>query len=539
MIIKKNLALGKIKRILELLIWLLPLFWISESNAATVRLKIIDSQTGKTVPARVLVTDQSGNSFVPDNSVTLQIGREIWFMCPGVSEIHTTSGNLILRVERGKEYERLKRELHLQGKGNEEVEIVLKRWIHMAELGYASAENHLHRNAADVSAMCAAEDLSLGTSLQWWNDPRFEVPVGDGNCRVLQFDGINTPVSVFDVEIEEAWGALYIINLPHPFPFNGDKGMPNLAGAVYGREKGALNCYQSGWSREVLVDALLGYVDIVNVCNNNFHMHRYQPRSGYSNLLNVEGLPVYPDSPEGMMRMNTDTYYRLLNCGLKLAAGAGSATGAKECPAGYNRAYIRSGPGDSIRQVYQNWKDGRNFVTNGPMLFLSSSEGLQPGDSLIFSGTRSVNLWVKAISDSPLEKVEIVVNGKVVHSFRAMGALSFEKNCRVSLSGSSWVCARCTDRDTLLDDRELEAYRSPRVNLYQDPNRLRYAHTSPIYFYAGGEGIAVPQSVNEGLNMIRAFREFAGENASNEYRESILKATDRAMEILINRLKED
>ena len=35
-----------------------------------------------------------------------------------------------------------------------------------------------------------------------------------------------------------------------------------------------------------------------------------------------------PNTPEGMMRMNTDTYYRLLNCGLRLAAGAGSATGA-------------------------------------------------------------------------------------------------------------------------------------------------------------------------------------------------------------------
>jgi len=509
------------------------------SEASTVRLKIVDAATGKTTPARVLVKDFSGNSFVPDSSVTLQIGQETWFMCSGAAEIHTTSGHLLLRVERGKEYERLKRELHLQDNGTEEIEIVLKRWIHMAGLGYASAENHLHRNAWDVTAMCAAEDLTLGTSLQWWNEPRFEVPSGNGNLRILKFDGVNTPVSVYDVEIEEAWGALYIINLPHPFPFSGDRQMPNLIGAEYGREYGALNCYQSGWSREVLIDALLGYVDVVNVCNNNFHMHRYQPRSRYSNLLNVDGLPVYPDTPEGMMQMNTDTYYRLLNCGLRLAAGAGSATGAKECPVGYNRAYIRCDPDDSIQQLYQHWRAGQNFVTNGPMLFLSSSEGLQPGDSLNFSGMKTVNLHIEAVSDSPLDRVEIIVNGEVVESFQAMGCLHFERNFRVTLSGSSWICARCTDTDMWLKDQELESYRSPRVHLNQDPTRLRYAHTSPIYLYEEGKGIAVQKSVIEGLKMIDAFRDFAGENASPEYRETILQATDRAKEILISRLKED
>lgn len=510
-----------------------------ESNAITLKLKIVDEQTGTIVPARVLIKDSSGHSLVPVNAVTLQVGQETWFMCPGISEIHATSGHLLLRVERGKEYLRIKKELHLEGSNTEDLNVMLQRWIHMAGLGYVSAENHLHQNAGDVAAMCATEDLALGTSLQWWNYPRFEVPEGEGNLRVLQFGGISIPVSVYDVEMEEAWGALYIINLPGPFPFKENKQMPNLPGAVYGRKQGALNCYQAGWSREVLVDALLGYVDVVNVCNNNFHMHRFQPRSRYSNLLDVEGLPTYPDSPEGMMQMNTDTYYRLLNCGIRLAAGAGSATGAKETPAGFNRAYIRSDLDEGIQQVYQNWKAGRNFVTNGPMLFLSTSEGLKPGDSLNFKGTKTVSLHVEAVSDSPLDLVEIVVNGKVVGSFPAGGEHRFEKDFNVSLSESSWVCARCTDTDILLDDNELESYRSQRVHLNQEPNRLRYAHTSPIYFYNEGKGIAIGKSVNEGLKMIAAFREFVGENASSEYLVTILQAADKATKILMNRLKDE
>ena len=73
-----------------------------------------------------------------------------------------------------------------------------------------------------------------------------------------------------------------------------------------------------------MIDALLGYVDVVNVCNNNFHRHKYQPRKRYSNLLNVDGFPEYPNTPKGMIQMNCETYYRLLNCGLRLAAGAGA-----------------------------------------------------------------------------------------------------------------------------------------------------------------------------------------------------------------------
>jgi hypothetical protein len=237
-----------------------------------------------------------------------------------------------------------------------------------------------------------------------------------------------------------------------------------------------------------------------------------------------------------MMQMNTDTYYRLLNCGLKLAAGAGSATGAKETPVGYNRAYIRSAPGDGIDEVLGHWKAGRNFVTNGPMLFFSSGEGLEPGDSLLFDGKLEKTFRVKAISDSPLDLIEIVVNGNVVRSFQAGGVTNYSEEVTLVLDESSWVCARCTDRDILLDDEELEAYRGPRITLYQDPNRLRFAHTSPIYFIKGGVGIAVEASIREGLAMLEKFREFAGEKAAPEFRDEILEATDRARILLEDRL---
>ena len=520
------------------LIGLLLLLSAVKAGVKNFKIITIDSETGKEIPARVLIQDNNGKSFVPENSITLRIGKEVWFMNPGNSELSITSRKVIIRAERGKEYDRVKREYDLSEKSSKEIKIDLKRWINMKSLGYLSSENHIHHSAENAAAMCAAEDLDFGTSLQWWNRPRFGVPEGEGNIRELKFGKITTPVTVYDVEVEDAWGALYLIGLSNPFPFLNDKSMPNIIAAEYGREHSALNCYQGGWSREVLIDALLGYVDVVNVCNNNFQMHRYQPRSQYSNLLNIKGFPIYPNTPEGMMQMNTDTYYRLLNCGLKLAAGAGSASGAKETPVGYNRVYVRTSPGKGLKGFLNAWKEGKNFVTNGPMLFLSTSEGLKPGDSLNLTSSKNISLNIKAVSDSPLGKIEIIKNGDIVKNFSlGKNQKTFTGSCELNISKSCWICARVTDTDMLLSDKELEKYKSPRVKLFQDPNRLRYAHTSPIYFYVNGKGIAVKKSVAVGLKMTDAFRDFTLKNAGENYRKTILKAVDKAKNILRKKLE--
>ena len=378
------------------------------------------------------------------------------------------------------------------------------------------------------------EDLNFGSVLQWWNSPRFTVENTGTHIRNLQFGKATIPTTIYDIEIEKDWGALYILNNPRPFSLPVDSDTPNLIAAQYGRKIGTINCYQAGWSREVLLDALLGYVDVVNVCNNNFHMHRFQPRSRYSNLLEVDGFPSYPDTPEGMMKMNTDTYYRLLNCGLKLAAGAGSATGAKQVPAGYNRAYVRCSPNGSITEYLAGLKRGQNFVTNGPMLFFKSIDGLQPGDSIHISGdSQAIEFEIEVMSDSPLHSVEIIKNGKVIKQFQLEGGQnSLKGQIGIEISESSWLCARCTDQDMLLSDDELEKYRSPRVKLNQDPSRLRFAHTSPIYIYINKKNISEPQSLSEAQKMLDAFEIFAKENVGSNFYQKMMESIQKARIVL-------
>ena len=316
---------------------------LSADGEGVLEITVIDAASGGAVAARMRVRDEAGSDCVPADAVVVPIGGDKWFVGYGTIRLRVRSGQVSIRVERGTEYEPVKQSVTVEAGGVVKERIALRRWINMRQRGYVSGDNHLHVSVDKLPAMLAAEDLDFGTMLSWWNGPKLEVPVGREPVRSLEFGGEIIPTSIFDAEIEYAWGAVYIVGLPKPMALASDAGRANLAFVRAAHKQGALVCYQAGWSPEVLVDALAGYVDVVNVCNNNFHRHSFQPRKRYSNLLEVEGLPEYPNTAEGMLRMNNETYYRLLNCGLRLAAGAGSATGAKATPVGYNRAYVRAG----------------------------------------------------------------------------------------------------------------------------------------------------------------------------------------------------
>lgn len=174
------------------------------------------------------------------------------------------------------------------------------------------------------------------------------------------------------------------------------------------------------------------------------------------------------------------------------------------------------------------------------MLFLSTLSGLQPGDSLLVSGEKKkITMDIKAISDSPLQTVEIVINGHIAKSFPLNGIQKrFEGRTELEMERSSWICARCTDRDLLLNNNELALYESPPKRLNQIPSRLRYAHTSPIYIHMNDKKVAVEKSVEEGKKIIMAFKKFASQNAAEEHQKTILEAIRQA-EINLTILKMD
>ncbi len=500
---------------------------------AGIRYEIRDREARRRMPARVRIRNTHGKDHVPEGAVVVPIAHDQWFASPSIATLAVPAGEVSVRIERGPEYRPVKTTFVAEAGTIHDKVFELERWINLESLGYTSGENHLHIEPKPLAAMLAAEDLNFGTSLTWWNGQRVVAPPGKGFIRDLVFDGVVTPTSVYDGEIEHAWGAVYIVGQPKLIGKDYDGARANLPIVRKSHEAGALVCYQGGWSREVLVNALLGYVDVVNVCNNNFHRHMYQPRKHYSNLLGVEGFPDYPNTPEGMIRLNEETYYRLLNCGLRLAAGAGSATGAKTTPVGFNRAYVRAGSNPTLPEFLEAWRRGRNFVTNGPMIFMETGNGRKPGDEIAFGKEGGeVRIVVRVASDVPLKSVEVVANGRVIHEHvvtRDTDRHHVELETRYTCTRGTWLAARCRAVDDLLTDQELAEYHMP-SSRSKEPNRLRFGHTSPIYVTVDGRGPRVKESLDEARRMLDAFERFARQRASEEYRHEILEGVELARE---------
>jgi hypothetical protein len=185
--------------------------------------------------------------------------------------------------------------------------------------------------------------------------------------------------------------------------------------------------------------------------------------------------------------------------------------------------------------VLAAWRQGRNFVTNGPMLFLEAGD-LAPGDVADYPQPgKELHVRVQAISNEPLETLELVANGEVV----ARARLDADQRDAVlshtlRIGESTWVAARCSDREMLLSDEELQRYRRRPGQPKEEPCRLRFAHTSPIYLTVAGAPVRVARSVDEARRALEAFERFAKEKAGEHYRDELL----RQIEVARSRLRE-
>ena len=93
---------------------------------------------------------------------------------------------------------------------------------------------------------------------------------------------------------------------------------------------------------------------------------------------------------------------------------------------------------------------GKVMVTDGPILFFEATP----------AGAK-VNVAVEAHAREPIDPIEIVANGEVVHRFTPEGNVKdFEAKAAVDRGNHSWIAARCS---------------------LKHDGAIRFAHSSPVY----------------------------------------------------------
>src|SRR5438477_7294879 len=137
--------------------------------------------------------------------------------------------------------------------------------------------------------------------------------------------------------------------------------------------------------------------------------------------------------------------YRLLNCGFRLAISAGTdsfTNVADHYTVGGSRVYVHSGRDLNYEEWVAAYKRGRSFASNGPTITLTV-DGKEPGDEIRFPARSTQKVRVRSTLHTavPVEKFEIVVNGKVVRTADASRGNQLSIDEEVPLEHSAWIAA--------------------------------------------------------------------------------------------------
>jgi hypothetical protein len=438
---------------------------------------IVDQGNGRKVDGRCYLTDATGHLWVPSGAITYIKPPERDFIALGSFEIELPPGMYTLRVERGTEYRRYDHQIEIKGGEILRERVGVSRWVNMNDLGWYSGDLHNHRDWREMPQILLSEDLNLApTTTNWvWVLRTISIQPPAGEQAIRRVDATHA-YSVYGTEIERnvpGPGAIDLLGLKRPIEFHGyGLAPPDTTFTKRAHEQdGYVDAEKITW-RDTAALVVLGQVDSAGLVYNSFSPYGVELGAGTI----PEDKPEY-NTPGGLMYWAMDVYYRLLNCGFKLPVSAGTASGVKPTPLGYDRVYVKIPGKFSFENWFRELKAGHSFGTNGPMLFLTVN-GHEPGDTLQFlpdarAAARQVNVHAEVISLGALSRLEILWKGKVIKSVSAPpDSHKLSADIAMAVDQTGWFVARAFEKPT-----ETE----------------RFAHTSPVYIRVGNDRGIVPE----------------------------------------------
>ncbi len=450
---------------------------------ARLRVEVVDAATGRPLAARVSVTGPDGRSYAPDDAWhhaddafdrsqrTFEYG---YFHTRGAAELTLPGGTFTIEATRGLEYRLARSRVVIQPQATREVRLALERLADFRAAGWHSADLHVHmnyggtyRNTPERLALQAeAEGLALITNLVVNKEGRIpDVSYFSGSAATFG----NGVVIKHDQEFHTSfWGHLGLLGLTEHLLLPDYAAYVNTAAASLAPANAAVSRLTRGQG------GLAGYV----------HPFDVDPAPGDPATMLTHALPV--DAALGAVdylevvgfsdhRATERVWHRLLRCGFRIPAGAGTDAMANFAslrgPVGMNRAYARiDGPVDH-RAWLAALKAGKTFATNGPLLEFTM-DGAGIGDELRLPAPRdAVPVQVTLRSIVPVDHVEIVRDGEVAARVPLTGdRTSAAAELAIPVARSGWYTLRAwSERAT-----------HPVLDLYP------FATTSPIYVTVDG-----------------------------------------------------
>jgi TolB protein len=454
---------------------------------ARLRLTIVDAATGAPVPARVSVTGPDGRGWAPDSAWrhaddgfdrTARRFEPTYFHAAGRAELMVPAGeSMVVDVTRGLEYVVARQAVVATAAGTA-VTISIHRLANLPASGWYSGDLHVHMNyggvyrntPAHLEFQAESEDLHVIENLIVNKEQRIpdisyfrSTPDPASTARTIIAHGQEFHTSY--------WGHTALLGLSDHLLVPDYAAYVNTAAASlyptnanvmdFGHAQGALGGYvhpyegeppdpsslRQDLTHEFPADVALGKVDYVEV-------------GGFSDHLITAGV-----------------WYRLLNCGFRIPAGAGTDAMANFAslhgPVGMNRVFVHLAPGERFdhRAFLDGLRAGRTFATNGPLLWFTLG-GHEIGDEIrvpVAPARLAVHARLESIV--PIDHFQLVANGHVVASFALPGnRTAYALDTTIVVEKSGWYTLRAFS----------DHAQYPVLDIYP------FGTTSPIYVTVAG-----------------------------------------------------
>jgi hypothetical protein len=409
----------------------------------TLKVRVVEKETGAPLTARVSVQQRDGKYFAPAGALYRMLGSVEHFYAAGADDLAVPAGSYVVRVFRGLEYLEGRAETDVAAAGESVARVELARWTNPPARGWWGGESHIHANYGYGQWYNTPQTMRLQIEGEGLNLANMVVANSDtdGIFDREFFRGEPDPISsprhvlYWNEEFRATlWGHMTLYNLKR------------LVEPIMTGFKDTTNPWDVPTNADIADHVHLqgGHVNYTHPAAN--------PRDPLVTAYAAKALPVDValgkiDSLDinGSYDATVPLWYRLLNCGFRVPASAGTDVFLNRLRSrlpGGDRAYVHLEGPFSYAAWVQGLKAGRSFVTNGPMLEFTAN-GRVLGETIVLSAPGDVRVRARAESAGTISRIEVVYNGAALASgaVEAQGrAAGIDQAVKVDKSG--WLSAR-------------------------------------------------------------------------------------------------
>ena len=440
----------------------------------TVRVRVLGPD-GQGVAARIYITAADGRGYAPPAGFHREIAATgiQYFHTTGAFDVVVPAGQTVIEAIKGYEYQPASTTVEVAAGGSRSVTLKLRRLIDLPARGWYSGDTHvhdLHQGRFGLTHQTffdelRAEDIHVTNALIHMDGTRL---MGRWNDLTGRPSPLSTPQYIvqYAEEFRGSLGHISILGISRfILPFTA-----GVRGTAYAQPTLDASYIDSAHAQGGIAGFPHPYYSPVTT-----------PALAASTLIPVDaalGKGDYYDigavwSDE---YSSTEMYYRLLNCGFRLPATAGTDNFSdvwRDPPPGADRTYVHVRGPLTLANWFAGIKAGHTFGSTGPLVFLDVA-GHEPGDEIKVASNapRTMRVHAEAISIAPMSRLDIIVNGRVVDSLLATSksdSLKMIFGGSVAIPEGGWVAARVI---------------GPSSRYVTDS--YAFAQTSPVYVVRGG-----------------------------------------------------